>query len=64
MSEQKMPRTAAEYAERAAKTADRACMVMNEAAVEQFRDRAFEELCLAISDLATAVALIGRREGG
>jgi hypothetical protein len=44
----------------AASHADNAVRVMNDAVGTDYRDRAFEELGLAIHELSIAVGLIGR----
>lgn len=46
---------AAEKAAEAAKNADAAVRLMNDAEVPQFRDRAFEELGFAVHSLSLAI---------
>ena len=48
--------SAAGFAEEAAKHADSAVRVMNDAEMDQFRDRAFEEMGFAVHKLSLAVA--------
>lgn len=54
------PHSAQEHAENAADLADSAVRTMNDADVDQFRDRAFEDLGLAVADLARAVAILAK----
>lgn len=57
------PRTTKEHAENATDHADSAARIMNDADVPDFRDRAFEELCFAITELSRAVGRLPDRGG-